>query len=150
MMIRSLVLSAALAIAACGGDDDHMHGEQIDCSELTGFDEYSPGLQKPGAVFTTTLVAADPAPPARGFNAWSLEVSDGSGPVGDMAVEVTPFMPHHGHGTDPVTVEPGATDGMYELSDIDLFMPGIWETTIDLDDGSGTTDSVLYTFCIDG
>jgi hypothetical protein len=41
-----------------------------------------------------------------------------------------PFMPAHGHGTSaPVVV---AVDGGYRVEELNLFMPGRWEVTLDL------------------
>nr|MBA3538160.1 FixH family protein [Deltaproteobacteria bacterium] len=98
------------------------------------------------------LMTANPAPPARGDNIWTLQVSAMAGgtvgaPVAGGMLTVTPFMPDHQHGT-PLRVE--ITDqgnGMYELSPVNMWMPGLWETTIQVSSASGT-DQAIYRFCI--
>lgn len=150
MMLAGL---AALWLAACGHDDgDGPHGEPVDCSTATGADTYVANLSKAGTNgFEMRLVESQPAPPAKGDNIWTVQLLDDTGAAVDGAtLSAVPFMPDHGHGT-PITAEttPMGADGMYEIAPINLWMPGIWDVTVDID-ASGTTDQVVYTFCIDG
>ncbi|HLU68919.1 MAG TPA: FixH family protein, partial [Kofleriaceae bacterium] len=112
-------LLAALALApACGGDDGHGdHEEEVNCAEETRDDTYVANLAKDGerGNLSVVLVESDPGPPAKGDNAWTLQLVDADQqPVDGATVTVTPFMPDHGHGT-PIDVEvtPGGGAGMY-------------------------------------
>jgi hypothetical protein len=153
-MRQLLTLAALLPLtagaAACGtesgsGDDD----TEVNCAVETA-DTFTAGLEKQGTVFDVKLMTANPAPPNRGDNEWEIHVNtlSGAAPVSNATIEVTPFMPKHQHGT-PVDVEvvPGSTPGEYTLKKVNLWMPGVWETTIEMTSSSGT-DMVVYKFCI--
>jgi hypothetical protein len=156
-MRSASVISSGLLVAtftaACGTHDpDH---DEPDCSKVSGADTFVVGLQKIGrdGLLDFKMMSADPAPPARGDNTWVVQVSSmdsgvvGS-PVDGASLVVTPFMPAHGHGTSiDVEVNAMTTPGYYELSPVNLWMPGVWETTIRAS-ASGTTDTVIYRFCV--
>jgi hypothetical protein len=116
----------------------------VGCQSDPRVDTYSPGLTKPGQahVFQFVLVSADPAPPAQYVNAWVLKVVDSAGnPVsGATITSVTPFMPDHGHGTSTPQVVANP-DGTITVSNVYLFMLGVWRTTIVAQAGSAM-DSV--------
>lgn len=114
-----------------------------------------PGLPHQGANgnIDFQMMSIDPAPPARGDNTWVVQLNSmASGVVGDpmdgATLKVSPFMPSHQHGT-PVEVEitPTGDPGQYQLSPVNLWMPGVWETTISATSGT-TTDHAVYRFCI--
>jgi hypothetical protein len=125
-------------------------------------DTYSANLTKQGTlgVYTFTLVEAAPAPPAQYANVWTLKVTDKSGaPPGAAKVSVVPFMPLMGHGSDQVPTVTSNADGTFTVTDVYLFMQGLWTVTISVteptDGGSipgatpVTLDKAVYTFCID-
>ncbi|MBA3461645.1 MAG: FixH family protein [Deltaproteobacteria bacterium] len=148
--IALAVFAAVLPLAgACA--DDHHGGEDdpVNCAKETA-DEFVVGLQKTGTVLDVRLMSATPAPPNRGDNEWIIQVKtvSGAAPVTGATIEVTPFMPTHQHGT-PVkaTVESMPSAGEYKLKSVNLWMPGVWETTIEMMSSSGT-DQVVYRFCI--
>ncbi len=154
-MRLSLILLASLT--ACGGgmgggDDDE---EPVNCALETRDDDFGIGLEKNGeaGLLTFTLMNATPAPPVRGDNAWVIQVnqlaSGVQGPTVDGAdMIVTPFMPDHGHPAGKtVTIEPTGTAGQYELTPVNLWMPGLWETTLDVSSPAGD-DVVVFRFCI--
>jgi hypothetical protein len=149
----ALPLSLALA-AACGNGGNHVHADadDFDCS-ATSADTYVAGLEKVGAAgVKVRLMESVPAPPAKGDNAWLLEiVGPGDDPLDDLDLTVVPWMPEHGHGTPkrPV-IAPAAGDGRYQVDDVNLWMPGVWEITVTVDADGGLTDDVLYRFCIEG
>lgn len=155
--LLALALAAVSQVAACsGGHEGHADaGDAVNCATETRDDEFVVGLQKTGTAgaLDFQLMTASPAPPARGDNTWVVQVSQmvngvvGS-PVSGASIIVTPFMPDHEHGT-PIQAEvtPMATAGQYELSPINLWMPGLWETTLSVTSASGT-DKVVYRFCI--
>jgi hypothetical protein len=79
--------------------------------------------------------SAPEAQPTRGVNTLRLvvtRVSDGT-PVSGLALDVVPWMPAMGHGASvKPSVEPGPDPGSYDVHNVNLFMPGLWEirTTI--------------------
>jgi len=150
----ALIAAASFTLGACGDDDGHSgHADAaaVNCAVETRADPYVAGMEEAGANgYSVKLMASTPAPPAKGDNAWELQVLSGTTPLDGATVTVTPFMPDHGHGT-PIgaTVTAGATAGMYDADPVNLWMPGYWEVTVAIDDG-GTTDSVVFKTCIDG
>jgi YtkA-like protein len=147
-------LVSLLALAACGGGSSGPSVdafENIDCSTITGTDQFAVGLQKPGEAnaLTFTMVSGDPAPPARGDNTWVVQIDTqaAAAPVTNATIDVTPFMPAHQHGAGKaVQVMPMPTAGQYQLAPVNLWMPGVWETTINVT--APTADHVVFRFCI--
>jgi hypothetical protein len=143
------------------------------------WDTYAANLVKAGQTqagapgpHTYTLVAADPAPPTLHTNKWTMKIVDAAG-ASPAASQVTayPFMPQMNHGTiTPVVTSNG--DGTFTVSNLVLFMPGIWTVTFTTaspvqddagqdDAGSGDAtadvappavsvpiDDAVFTFCI--
>jgi hypothetical protein len=150
-MRRALILGLAW-VAACANDppdDDDI----IDCALVTDDDDFVIGLEKQGAsgLITVTLMSGDPAPPIRGDNTWVVSITSNATPMAGAFVDVVPFMPAHGHGSGKtVEVTEMPEDGQYELSPVNLWMPGVWETKIvvtpegELD----PLDQVVLRFCI--
>ncbi|HUS30383.1 MAG TPA: FixH family protein [Kofleriaceae bacterium] len=152
--MKAIVVAAVGLLAACGGDDGE--GDDVDCTMVTGADTFVVGLEKHGTGGTLDfkLMSATPSPPARGDNNWVVQINSmASGvvgaPVDGAMLQVTPFMPAHQHGSPiAVTIAPGTNAGEYNLTPVNLWMPGVWETTIRATSGS-TTDSAVYKFCIE-
>jgi hypothetical protein len=121
-------------------------------------DTYAAGLTKTGTngVFTFTLVSASPSPPTLDANVWTLAIApanatmDASATPTSSNLTVTPFMPLMGHGSDQVPQVAANADGTFTISDVYLFMNGLWTVTINVMSGSAITDSAVFTFCIDG
>ena len=145
-----------VCLAACGSSGGSTSPDAADdCSNDSRADMFKVGLDKHGTTGTMdfVLMSSDPAPPARGNNTWVITINAmANGVVGspmtgvDMAV--TPFMPDHQHGTPiPVGVTAMPTAGQYKLDPVNLWMPGLWQTTIQAQAGS-TTDSAVFSFCI--
>ncbi|MEZ4368442.1 MAG: FixH family protein [Kofleriaceae bacterium] len=151
MRTVSLLGILALGVAACGGGDADDPDAGYNCDNDPRDEAFVAGLEKVGAGGTTfRLVSSDPAPPARGDNAWVLEVETGGAPMAGATVDVTPFMPDHQHGS-PVAVEvtPTGTDGRYDAAPLNFWMPGLWEITVEAAPaGGGATDDVVFRFCI--
>jgi hypothetical protein len=149
-------LFSLLGAGACAknmsddGDDD----TPVDCSTVTA-DTFVVGLEHPGTMgmLDFKLMSATPAPPARGDNTWVVEIdSMASGVVGapmdGASITVTPYMPAHGHGTGVVAnVTATGTTGQYSLAPVNMFMTGVWVTTIAASVGT-VKDSAVYTFCM--
>lgn len=147
-------LLAVVVLAGCSGDDG-MTTDMVDCSKVSA-DTFVVGLEKMGmnGAMDFKLMSATPAPPARGDNAWVVQINSmASGvvgaPVDGAMLQVTPFMPAHQHGS-PIMVQitPGTTTGEYNLSPVNLWMPGVWETTIRATSSAAVSDSAVYKFCI--
>lgn len=152
--ISSLASGLALSLLAACGTHDH-DPEEVDCTKVTGTDTFVVGLEKPGeaGLLNFQLMSAEPAPPARDDNTWTVQVNQLNAgvvgaPIDDATLNVTPFMPEHQHGS-PIRVQVSAAGapGQYTLSPVNLWMPGVWETTIRATSGT-TTDSAVYRFCI--
>lgn len=140
-----------LCLAACGegeGDD----GASYNCATEERADDFVVGLSKVGEQqrMTFTLVSFDPAPPQRDNNHWTLKLetmpSPGT-PVTDATMTVRPFMPDHKHGAkDPAKIMPGGEPGIYELDPINMWMPGLWEVTIQVT--GADSDRAVFRFCL--
>ncbi len=116
-------------------------------------DTYMADLTKPTnpAGLTVTLVDSDPGPPIMGTNVWTIKITDAGGaPVSGAGITVLPWMPDHGHGTSvKALVAPGNSDGEYTISQVYLFMAGLWTVTLTITPpGSSTSYPVVFSFCI--
>lgn len=164
--MRSTTWAAMILVAASfgceGGEEDGASTSSSStttnpgnaCEGETRDDTWAPGLTKQGAQgrFQVRLAAADPAPPDRGLNTWTIQVEDASGAAVDGAtITVDPQMPDHGHGSSQVAeVTATGTPGEYQLAPVGLTMSGYWEVTITITSSAGETDSVMFAFCVEG
>lgn len=132
------------------GDDGSSGEAPRGCELETRADAYALGMQKHGESISVAFVDAMPAPPARGDNTWRVRVQDADGAaLADATLSVDPFMPDHQHGTSIAThVVATQTPGEYELSPVNLFMPGLWDVTIGVA-AEGRSDAVVFRFCVD-
>ena len=132
------------------GHDEDGHVEFVG-PEL---DTYVTGLEKTGdnGHFVVQLIDSDPIPKDLTLYDWRVVVLDLHGdPVDGAFVEAEPRMPAHDHGTHPEFTAATAGDepGTYDLLDLNLFMAGVWEVTIRVEEG-GMSDEVSYAFDLDG
>jgi hypothetical protein len=153
--MRRLFSAAAIAgtLLACTSnntgttDTQADSGPSVNCQTDSRVDTYVANLEKKsqGGAFTTTLVAADPAPPIKGTNTWTLKVVDATGQPMTTGVAIATFMPDHGHTatvTPTITAQP---DGTWKAENLYFFMPGVWRITI-----TSGKDSAQYFFCVAG
>ena len=153
--MRSVLATLVVAAACGGGGSTTPDAEVVNCATETRDDTFVVGLEKAGdaGMLDYKLISADPAPPARNDNTWVIQINAMSGgvvgaPVTGATVGVTPFMPDHQHGAGKrVVITPLADPGQYQLSPINMWMPGLWETAIDAQSASGN-DTVVFRFCI--
>jgi hypothetical protein len=147
------VLGLVSTLGACmnhGSDDDD--DTSFNCQAVTDDDEFVVGLSKTGNgnKLEFKLLSSDPAPPSRGDNSWVLQLNTmtaPAAPVTGATMTVTPFMPAHEHGSGKtVTVTPMTEAGQYKLEPVNLWMPGVWETTIQVSGTGG--DKVVFRFCL--
>lgn len=153
-----IVVACAVATFACGnsnnGDDDDDF-TNIPCNEETRDDDYVAGLEKIGLnnLVKAALDDAAPAPPDVGDNEWTVTIRDnGNDSLLDGCTfdAITPWMPDHNHGTSPQPIgSAGASSGEYDISQLNLFMGGLWEITFDVT-CQGMQDTFVYTFCVEG
>jgi hypothetical protein len=156
-------LLAGIALVACSSstgssgaappaDDDS--GVVISCENDSRVLVFSSGMSVTSASgnVKVSLMAASPAPPEIELNVWTLSVTDGSGnAIPNAAPVMVPWMPDHGHGpsVQPTTTAMG--DGKtFKVTDIDLFMAGVWRLTISATPTTAIPDQVVYFFCIEG
>ena len=153
LAVLAPMLTAGLALPACGGDDDHGGDDTTyDCAAETSSDTFLAGMTKtgPGGI-EFTLVSSTPAPPSRGDNLWEVALTRAGAPLTGATLEAVPFMPAHQHGpTVPPVVSPGASDGRFEVTPVNMWMPGVWEITLRATPAGGTRDEVVFRFCIPG
>lgn len=148
----SLGLGVALAAGACADhepDDD----QSYNCEAEARDDEFVLGLSKPGEIsqLMFKLISADPTPPARGDNTWIVGIDTMAAPatpVSGATLRATPFMPDHAHGSGKsVIVTPMTEAGQYKLEPVNLWMPGLWEITIQAETTT-TRDRAVFRFCL--
>jgi hypothetical protein len=155
-----LSLAAIALLAGCGdsdppGDDDDEFVDALasfDCDADTRDEDFFAGMSKTGDIgIEVVLVESTPAPPSRGDNTFTVELRDDEGTLIEGATfEVVPFMPDHNHGT-PIDAEvtPHAeTPGRYQVTPVNLWMPGIWEVNVEL--SAPAEQDVVFVFCIPG
>ncbi len=112
------------------------------------------GVSQAGAV-EVRILTADPAPPAKGMNTWTVQVQDSAGVPLAGPIAVTLDMPDHGHAspTTPV-ISAGASLGTFAVSQLNLFMPGVWRIQVSVYasglDASPLLDVAAFYFCIEG
>ena len=103
--------------------------------------------------FEYTLLTSLPGPPDRGINTWNLEIKNPQGdPLdSDQVLEISPFMPDHGHGSNTTAIINKEANGNYTIGDIDLFMPGLWEIRMRVKNSEDQVlDTVFFNFCVRG
>jgi hypothetical protein len=154
--MRSIVLPLTLVMAACGsgGEVTPDANDVLACLSSGLGETYVAGLEHAGQAgrLDFRLMSANPAPPGFNNNTWVIQVSSmaagvAGNPVDGATITVTPYMPVHQHGTAIRAKVQDMSGGMYQLSPVNLWMPGIWETTISAQVG-GVQDTTVYRFCI--
>ena len=105
-------------------------------------------LALPGNI-TVELTEAAPSPPVvRSDNTWWLELSDTEGAaVSGARLVASPYMPKHQHGSAEVVVEQ-QSEGKYQLSPIELIMPGVWEIPLTITPVGDDESETVFRFCI--
>jgi YtkA-like len=143
-----IALALCLFAAACSSD----HGEdEVDCTKETRDEDFVAGLSKVGQTgkLTFALAEATPAPPARGDNVWILQLTSqaAAAPVTGAVMTVTPYMPDHQHAAQvDAVITPMTEPGKYRLDPVNLWMGGLWQTTIEVEGQDG--DKAVFAFCV--
>jgi hypothetical protein len=151
-----VALLLSFLAAGCGDSEDpgdnRPNVPEGACADETRGETYSAGMTFEGEKgLTVTLEDAVPAPPVASENTWTIAIADASGaPLSGATVEVLPVMNHNGnnHGPASAIVVTDLGDGRYRLAPVDLFMVGLWTTTIRVTLGD-MTDRVQFGFCVE-
>lgn len=95
------------------------------------------------------LLSSDPQRPSKGDNTWVVELqSFDSSPLSAPKLEIFPFMPDHGHGTTlPPLVRP-LGNAQFEISELNLWMPGFWTMRFDVE-AEGMVDEMSLPLCVE-
>lgn len=147
----ALALSCASNPSA-PGPDAGAEAATIGCLTDPRAQSYSSGLTITGkhGVFVVELVGAQPGPPLRGTNTWTVRVHDAKGnAVPSAALAVKLIMPDHGHGSTVAPTIAAQPDGTIKIDSLYFFMPGLWQVTLDVTAGADA-DSVVFSFCVAG
>lgn len=150
--MRDLVTVVTLLFAACSSDPESAAApaEVVSCESDARIKPYVSGLTVSDNEIVVTLVEADPAPPARGTNVWKVTATDSAGAaLRDATLTVTAFMPDHGHGTSVTPQIDSSGDGTWTVSQLTLFMPGVWRVAFAVTK-AGTATEVAFFFCVAG
>jgi hypothetical protein len=177
-LCATLACSSTTAAPATGGnatDAAPGDGNVVNCTTDPLAHAYAPNMKVQGASgafqFEIVQVYVEnqqgeqvTAPPTLGINRWIIRVLDQSGtPLTGLSfppetttpwpatwpVGVLPYMPHHGHPSSSWPSIMGNADGTYTIDNVDLYMPGLWQVTINAK-SSAQTDSGVFGFCIQG
>jgi hypothetical protein len=139
------------AIADAGLGDDAADASA--CASYSGaVDSYSANLPKAGTSgqIQFVLMNAQPAPPAKGNNTWTLKLLDASGaPIPNATLAIKTWMPMMRHGSSIAPRQAANADDTYSISNLYLTMAGIWQVTFTAQSGS-MKDTAMYTFCVGG
>ena len=76
------------------------------------------------------VYSAPDAQPTRGVNALRIVITnvEGGRPATGLDLDVVPWMPAMGHGASvKPRVETGTEPGVFTVTRVNLFMPGLWE-----------------------
>lgn len=134
--LGALAIALALASSACASDREQSSGDPAasDCSSradalAAGFAKTTPS----GARFTLrSMVPLAPVqsagPPG---NSWAIEIRDANAAPLSGALNVTTFMPDHGHAGPP-TIGIESSPGVYEIDELVFPMPALYAVTLTL------------------
>jgi hypothetical protein len=149
----SCLMLGAFALGCSGKDEAPPPApkeEEGPCADGPDFRLNMEAIGDEGAV-KGVLIAASPAPPERNENDWTVEFRDMSdAPLSDVEITMAqPFMPAHNHdGTFDPTVVALDEPGRFEIQDINLWMPGMWEVRFTVESASAGADYVVFDACI--
>ena len=127
-------ISTFLVVGAAGGCAiESAAQEGFGSSPLVTVVSASGALQL--AVFT------NPQPPTNGNVAVRYVVTDTATkqPVDGLSLDIVPWMPAMGHGTTVVPSVSPVGEGVYDLSNVYLYMAGQWQLRTTM--SGGTSDS---------
>ena len=137
---------------AARGGEGGVEGD-VSCVGDPRVDVYTAKLEKAGTrgVMTFELTSSEPAPPAKGSNTFELHVLDADGVPVEGELGIALDMPDHGHGTSVTPIISfDAASGLYTITPLYLFMPGVWRVALDFTADGDISDRTEFFFCIEG
>ena len=155
-------LAAVLGAGCAGGDDDSSDGdddaveptdEAVTCPDDIPefFAGDTSGMEAMGVnmEIKARLIAADPTPPQRFRNDWTIELMTADGtPLEDAEiVKACAFMPVHGHGLGPREITPGDGPGQFNLEGLNLTTRGPWQVQLSVRSDSVPEATARATNC---
>ncbi|MEE2828634.1 MAG: FixH family protein [Myxococcota bacterium] len=146
-MVGTLLLALPLVGCPSNGGGGSL------CGDEDRAEPFEAGTTRDGENGTLSfrVDGADPGPPDLNENDWTVTVLDADGsPVDGCTVEVAPWMPDHGHGSDGVVGSATGEPGQYLLESIDFIMPGFWSVDVQADCGGSGSDHAPFPICIEG
>jgi hypothetical protein len=155
-ILSAFAVSTAGA-AGCGSDHGGHDPDFVVC-EGTPAVKYTPGIfvtSTSGAYRATLDSAITVGPPAAdspevGWGTWVVSVTDAAaGTPADVSVTAErPWMPRHGHGATTYPVVTPGVPGTFTVSEINFFMAGYWELSLNLTPPGGVPDDAAFAICI--
>jgi hypothetical protein len=127
-------------------------GDLITCQFDPRVMNYASGLTvtSTSGDYKYVLLNSNPAPPARGTDTWTIQITNASGQAqAGLAASVLPFMPDHGHGSSVNATVTANADGTYTVTPLYLFMPGVWRVGFSVP-ANQQSDVGNFFFCIPG
>jgi hypothetical protein len=140
-------------VSDAGVDADDGAATFAGCAGDPRGDLFAQGMIKTGfgGRLQLRLLTAQPGPPIKGVNTWTVEVDDAAGVVQPGAViKVSTYMPDHGHSSPvaaQITAQP--TAGQYQVDPLYFFMAGLWQVTLDVTTSGGVNDAAMFSFCVE-
>jgi hypothetical protein len=116
---RSLILASTALVSACS-----ITSASLDDGPLVQVAQASSA----SGAYEVSVLAHAPTLTRGNYTLQYVVTSavDGT-PVDGLELTVVPWMPAMGHGTPIKPTVSSLGSGAYELDDIDLFMPGLWQ-----------------------
>ena len=145
-----------LAITGCGhdhedGHHDHNHhqtgGEtEVNSCEASTGECFQIGWEGESSLAKLTVVGANPEEPTRGLNSWQIMLSDLEGnALTGCNLSLTPYMPEHDHGVATIPEITEGEGGQYEVDQIELIMPGLWDMRFEIScEGWDMSEKITY------
>jgi hypothetical protein len=162
---RGLVAVFLLSLVACGGAPAASSHDLATAPDLGPVDlSPTPGqlcddpradpwrlpITKPtlSGAWIVSLTASETSPPLIGTDTWTLRITDPQGAPANVTMTIRPWMPDHGHGTSVIPMSTPEGGGVYRITPLYFFMPGLWQTTFTMTEDS-LTDAVVFSVCLE-
>jgi hypothetical protein len=123
IVVLPLLLFGLVSCSSSSGATDAVGKENFPATPVTA----SP-IPSDGGKLSVTVWTSPDQPPTRGIIAVKLLIRDASSgsPLDGLTLVVVPEMTSMGHGASVVPTVTPSGDGVYVVSNLDLFMPGAW------------------------
>ena len=139
LSLTFLMVGFAWSFLGCGNDDDDSNEEHEHVSDdhthADSDDEHTHAdvgeLQKMTVNGNFMVILQTAEQLHQGQNTLTVHLENDKGEhVTGAALEVTPWMPEHGHGSSGVAVITEEADGNYKVDNIVFQMMGMWDLTV--------------------